>query len=117
MQGVVCPNDVFALPGCQIPMISRSWILAIVAANSCFLAMLAAWLYGWQCWSVSSFATLIQTEVFQQLLDGFDMNLCSDILIPQVMNVSDFDRPLTFLQHHHEVHSSFVVLSEVSDKY
>lgn len=40
-----------------------------------FLAVLVAWLYGWQCQSVSRSNALVDTKIPQQLLNWFPLNI------------------------------------------
>lgn len=62
-----------------------------------FLALLALWLLGWQCWLASQ---NVQTEISIGLIT---MKSCTDIHSRQEMNPNGFGDPLTFPLAHQEV--------------
>ena len=56
-----------------LPFVSLKWFHFTFASSG---------LYGWHCWSVRLFTTLIQTEVCWQLLDGLLRNIVQTFMVP-----------------------------------
>ncbi len=69
------------------------------ALTSLFLAVLAAWLCGWQCQST----TLFQTKISHQPFDGFPLNYVQTFVIPRGWILLTLVILWFSIERHHEV--------------